>query len=72
MAIAAWSFVVTKPGLYSLFSRIGARFANRMGGREGLIHSLPGIDGWTKGRDMPAPAGKTFRELYRQRSGSGR
>ena len=23
--------------------------------------------GWTMGRDMPAPAGRTFRDLYRQR-----
>jgi L-lactate dehydrogenase complex protein LldF len=36
-----------------------------MGGREKLIHRMPGADGWTKGRDMPAPAGKTFRELYK-------
>ena len=36
-----------------------------MGGTERLIHRLPGFDGWTKGRDMPAPPGRTFRELYR-------
>jgi L-lactate dehydrogenase complex protein LldF len=35
-----------------------------IGGKDRLIHSLPGIDGWTDGRDMPAPAGRTFRELY--------
>ena len=37
------------------------------GGRDKLIHTLPGIDGWTSGRDMPAPEGKTFRELYAAR-----
>jgi L-lactate dehydrogenase complex protein LldF len=35
-----------------------------LGGKGKLIHSLPGIDGWTDGRDMPAPEGKTFREIY--------
>ncbi|MEP7262133.1 MAG: lactate utilization protein LutB domain-containing protein [Usitatibacter sp.] len=39
-----------------------------MGGSDRIIHWLPGVDGWTKGRDMPAPTGRTFRELYRERS----
>jgi len=42
-----------------------------MGGRDGLIHKLPIGGGWTEGRDMPAPAGRTFRELYRQRMSGG-
>jgi L-lactate dehydrogenase complex protein LldF len=67
MAIQAWSFAVTRPRLYALLSRLGARVATLLGGREKLIHRLPGIDGWTDGRDMPAPQGKTFRELYAER-----
>ena len=63
-AIAAWGFFVQRPALYAFASRIGARVAAMMGGKQKLIHSLPGIDGWTDGRDMPAPEGKTFRELY--------
>ena len=63
-AIAAWGFFVKRPTLYAFASRIGARVAAWMGGREKLIHKLPGIDGWTDGRDMPAPQGKTFRDLY--------
>jgi L-lactate dehydrogenase complex protein LldF len=70
MAIHAWSFAVKRPALYAFLSRIGARVGSWMGGRERLIHSLPGIDGWTRGRDMPAPAGRTFRELYKQRRAS--
>ncbi len=68
--IALWSFAAMRPGLYAFGTRIAARVARWMGGREGLIHALPGLDGWTKGRDMPAPAGRTFRELYRQRRGN--
>jgi L-lactate dehydrogenase complex protein LldF len=37
------------------------------GGRDGLIHHLPGATAWTAQRDMPAPSGRTFRELYRER-----
>ncbi len=63
-AISVWGFFVQRPGLYAFATRIAARFATMLGGKEKLIHSLPGIDGWTDGRDMPAPDGKTFRELY--------
>jgi L-lactate dehydrogenase complex protein LldF len=63
-AIAAWSFAVTRPALYALLSRVAVRVGRWLGGRKRLIHHLPGLDGWTQGRDMPAPPGKTFRELY--------
>ncbi len=66
--IAAWSFAARRPRLYALLTRIAARAAAWMGGKDKLIHSLPGLDGWTRGRDMPAPEGRTFRELYRQKS----
>lgn len=68
-AIKAWSFAVTRPGLYAFLSKAGARIASRIGGRDKLIHRLPGIDGWTDGRDVPAPQGKTFRELYAAQRG---
>lgn len=61
--IAVWSFFIVRPRLYAFATRIAARVGAWMGGREKQIHSLPGIDGWTQGRDMPAPAGKTFREM---------
>ena len=67
MAIRAWSFAVKRPRLYALLASWAARIAARMGGAERLIHRLPGLDGWTRGRDLPAPAGRTFRELYRER-----
>ncbi|MBL8513580.1 MAG: iron-sulfur cluster-binding protein [Betaproteobacteria bacterium] len=66
-AIAFWSFLVVRPKLYAFATKIGARVGKWMGGRDRLIHSLPGLDGWTKGRDMPAPQGKTFREIYASR-----
>lgn len=67
--IAAWSFAARRPALYSALTRIAARVASWLGGRDKLIHKLPGLDGWTQGRDVPAPSGKTFRELYRQAKG---
>ncbi len=71
-AIGVWGFFVKRPRLYAFASRAGARIASWIGGREKLIHKLPGIDGWTDGRDMPAPEGKTFRELYREQYAAGK
>jgi len=65
--LKAWAWVARRPALYALTSRIGVRVLKAMGGRDGIIHKLPLVGGWTDGRDMPAPAGRTFRELYRAR-----
>lgn len=70
LPMALWAFAARRPGLYALLSRLGARFASWLGGKDKLIHALPGIDGWTQGRDMPAPEGRTFRELYAQKRGA--
>ena len=68
-AFRLWAWFAQRPGLYALASRIGVRFLHKLGGRDGTIKRLPLGHGWTDGRDMPAPAGRTFRELYRQRKG---
>jgi L-lactate dehydrogenase complex protein LldF len=67
-SIKAWGYVAARPRLYALASKFGARVLKWIGGDEGLIRRLPGgLKEWTNGRDMPAPAGKTFRELYAQK-----
>ena len=38
-----------------------------MGGNDRLIRQLPIGAGWTTSRDFPAPSGRTFRDLYRER-----
>jgi L-lactate dehydrogenase complex protein LldF len=65
-SINLWRYAAARPKLYATLAKLAARIGRWLGGREALIHRLPGLDGWTKGRDMPAPAGKTFRELYAQ------
>ena len=67
MGLRVWSWVAQRPALYGFGTKIGVRVLKAMGGRDGLIHRLPLAGGWTDRRDMPAPAGRTFRELYRQR-----
>jgi L-lactate dehydrogenase complex protein LldF len=70
--IKAWAWLAKRPALYSAMSRLGVRVLRAMGGRDHLIRRLPLGGGWTEARDMPAPAGRTFRELYRARQASGR
>ena len=62
--IGIWAFVARRPRLYRLASGVGVRVL-RLLGRSGWIRSLPLAGGWTAHRDLPAPAGKTFMELYR-------
>ena len=66
-ALKAWAFVAKRPGLYALGTKIGVRVMKMIAGRDGRIHRLPVGAGWTDGRDLAAPAGRTFRELYRER-----
>ena len=66
--VRAWSWLAAHPGLYALAMRIGARMLSWMGGNERLLHKLPLGGGWTEGRDMPAPEGHTFRDLYAKKA----
>ena len=66
-ALRLWAWCAQHPRVYALLAAGGARLLRMLGGRQGLIHRLPFAGGWTGGRDFPAPAGRTFRELYRAR-----
>jgi L-lactate dehydrogenase complex protein LldF len=65
--LKAWGWLAAHPALYGFVSRIGVRLLHALGDRNGMIHRLPLGGGWTDERDMPAPAGRTFRELYNAR-----
>ena len=66
-ALKVWSWLALRPALYGALSGFGVRLLRGMAGADGMIRKLPLAGGWTDGRDMPAPAGRTFRSLYRQR-----
>jgi L-lactate dehydrogenase complex protein LldF len=66
-ALRLWSWAAQHPAVYALFTRAAARLLHRLGGKKKSLRHLPGASGWTKGRDMPAPSGRTFRELYQAR-----
>ncbi|MBL8452823.1 MAG: iron-sulfur cluster-binding protein [Zoogloea sp.] len=66
-ALGVWRFVAERPGLYQLANRLAARALKSLGGRDGRLRHLPFASGWTALRDLPAPEGKTFLELWQAR-----
>ncbi len=66
--LRTWAWVARHPRLYALATRTAVRFMRMYGGSARMIRAMPfGVGGgWTIDRDMPAPQGRTFRELYRK------
>ena len=71
LGLGAWGWLANHPGIYAGVTRIGVRLLHAFADRNRMIRKLPLASGWTDERDMPAPAGKTFRELYRARTRAG-
>ncbi len=65
--VGLWAWLATRPRLYATVTRLAMRWLHRIAGSGRLLHWLPFGSGWTDGRDMPAPQGRTFRDLYRAR-----
>jgi len=68
LAYSLWSKVLRRPWLYRLTLRC-ARFLRRFA-RDEWLSRLPGQgSGWTKYRDFPAPAAKSFRDEWKSLNG---
>ena len=65
--LAVWAFLVTHPALYRPLAEIAARALGFFGGSRGRFRTLPFAGGWTDGRDMPAPQGRSFHALWAER-----
>jgi L-lactate dehydrogenase complex protein LldF len=64
--LAAWAWMAKRPRAYRLAARIGMRLLGRAGAvRGGRFEHLPMASGWTRGRDMPAPEGRTFIDRWK-------
>jgi L-lactate dehydrogenase complex protein LldF len=72
LAMKAWSAAMQSPRLYDL-SGNAARLATRTTANGNAdITNLPGpLGNWTRNRDFPPFAAKSFRQLWRERNKSG-
>ncbi|AKJ28510.1 LutB/LldF family L-lactate oxidation iron-sulfur protein [Caldimonas brevitalea] len=66
LALRLWGYAARRPRLYRWGAAMAARVL-KWAGQSGRIRRLPLAGGWFDTRDLPAPAGKTFKELYAER-----
>ena len=65
--LALWAALAKRPRLYHLVERIAARALSWLSRGRGRLARLPLASAWTTSRDMPAPPGRTFLEIWKQR-----
>ena len=72
--LGIWAWFARRPALYRLGARLAAGTLAMFGGKSGRLRRVPLAGGWTDVRDLPAPEGATFQQLWarRQKSGVGR
>ncbi len=64
--LASWSFFARRPKLYHLAAKLGIPLLSVLS-RRGRFGWLPFAGGWTRHRDLPAPQGRTFQQLWAER-----
>ncbi len=65
--LSAWAFLATRPAFYHPAVALATRLLGMIGRPRGRFRSLPLAGGWTNGRDMPAPEGRSFQSLWAER-----
>ncbi len=70
--LKAWAFLARRPVLYQLATRLGVAAMGMLGRSRGRFTRLPLAGGWTKSRDLPAPQGQTFQQVWSARGGRRR
>ena len=68
--IGLWAFFAKRPRPYGLAAGLAARLLGALAGARGRFRWLPLAGGWTRGRDFPAPEGRSFQSLWRARRAS--
>ena len=77
LGLRLWSWFAQRPRLYAMATRMAVWAMRLHADRNGMIYWMPFASGWTgsgkagEGRFLPAPAGRTFRDLYARRKRGG-
>ncbi|MGI9305884.1 MAG: lactate utilization protein B [Gammaproteobacteria bacterium] len=67
MFLQLWLFAARRPAVYAMCAAALCRFLALCGGNARRIKTLPFTGEWFRGRDLAAPAGRTFRAMQRRR-----
>lgn len=67
LAFKAWAWLARQPALYHWVTRRASRYLKWLGDERGQIQVLGMAPGWTFGRTLAAPPGRSFQELYAAR-----
>jgi L-lactate dehydrogenase complex protein LldF len=65
--LAFWAWFAKRPRLYRRATNLAARLLALLGRAHGRFSWLPLASGWTRGRDFPAPQGRTFMAQWARR-----
>jgi L-lactate dehydrogenase complex protein LldF len=68
-ALRIWAFFAARPWLYHRAARLVVALLGACGRRRGALRRWPLASGWTRHRDLPAPQGHTFQQLWARRQG---
>jgi L-lactate dehydrogenase complex protein LldF len=62
--LALWSLIARRPRLYHLAARLGVAVFGAIGRTKGAFRRMPLAGEWTRHRDLAAPQGRTFQQLW--------
>jgi L-lactate dehydrogenase complex protein LldF len=64
LALRLWAYLAKRPRLYHRFMQTGLWSLSILSGRKTVLRWLPFAGAWTKYRDLPAPAPRSFQSLW--------
>ena len=65
--LAMWAALAKRPRLYHPVMRLSIAALGAVGRKRGAFKHLPFASGWTRHRDLAAPQGRTFQQLWLER-----
>lgn len=64
--LKGWAFLATRPKLYHWVMKLSMAAMKHLAPKTSLMQKLPMTGAWTKHRELAAPQGKTFQDLWAQ------
>jgi L-lactate dehydrogenase complex protein LldF len=65
--LGLWAWMAKRPKLYRKATALASRVLANQAFGKGRLSKVPLASGWTSVRDFPAPQGKTFHQLWKER-----